>query len=244
MFDGSFRVGFEKLVAPVGAGLVRVGVSPDVITGIGVTMAAATAIAIGTEHFFTAAVLLLLTGLPDALDGAVAKASGTSSQRGAYLDSVADRLSDGLLFAGCGWYLAGTDDPRLAIMPFGLYIAASLVSYQRAKAESLGYEAKGGLMERAERFIVLGFGLVFSALLIPVLWVMFVLTVATAIFRFIKVWRQASVTHPIAGEKAIAAAERRAERQTRPRSAMRTKAQARADALKEGSFKPDQNPKS
>ena len=191
MFDGSFRVGFEKLVAPVGAGLVRVGISPDVITGIGVTMAAATEIAIGTENFFTAAVLLLLTGLPDALDGAVAKASGTSSQRGAYLDSVADRLSDGLLFAGCGWYLAGTDDPRLAIMPFGLYIAASLVSYQRAKAESLGYEAKGGLMERAERFIVLGFGLVFSSLLIPVLWLMFALTVATAIFRFIKVWRQA-----------------------------------------------------
>lgn len=243
MFDGSFRVGFEKIVAPVGAGLVRVGISPDVITGVGVTMAAACAVAIGNEKFFLAAVLLLLTGLPDALDGAVAKASGTASMRGAYLDSVSDRLSDGLLFAGCGWYLASGDEPRLAILPFGLYIAASLVSYQRAKAESLGYEAKGGLMERAERFIVLGFGLLFSSLLVPVLWVMFVLTVATAVFRFIKVWRQASVTHPIAGEKAIASAERRAERQLRPRAAWRTKAQDRADSLKQGPFKPDSNPK-
>ncbi len=243
MFDGSFRVAADKLTAPLGAGLVRIGVSPDVITGIGVLMAGACAVAIGTENFFIAAVLLLATGLPDALDGAVAKAAGTSSQRGAYLDSVSDRLSDGLLFAGCGWYLAGTDNPQMAMLPFGLYIAASLVSYQRAKAESLGYEAKGGLMERAERFIALGFGLVFSSILVPVLWVMFALTVATAIFRFIKVWRQASVTHPIAGEKAIAANERRAQRQSRPRSAMRTKAQARADALKEGSFKPGPNPK-
>jgi CDP-diacylglycerol--glycerol-3-phosphate 3-phosphatidyltransferase len=242
MFDGSFRVGFEKVVAPLGAGLVRVGISPDVITGVGVTMAAACAVAIGNERFFLAAVLLLLTGLPDALDGAVAKASGTSSMRGAYLDSVSDRLSDGFLFAGCGWYLASGDEPRLALLPFGLYIAASLVSYQRAKAESLGYEAKGGLMERAERFIVLGFGLLFSSLLVPVLWVMFALTVATAVFRFIKVWRQASVTHPIAGEKAIAAAERRAERQLRPRAAWRSKVQDRADAL-QGSFKPGANPK-
>lgn len=232
MFDGSFRTGFEKIVAPVGAGLVRIGVSPDLITGVGVTMAAACAVAIGNEQFFLAAVLLLLTGLPDALDGAVAKASGTTSLRGAYLDSVADRLSDALLFAGCAWYISGTDNPRLALMPFGLYIAASLVSYQRAKAESLGFEAKGGLMERAERFVVLGFGLVFSSLLIPVLWVMFVLTVATAIFRFIKVWRQASVAHPIAGSKAQAAADRRADRQLGPRSAWRSKAHERAEALK------------
>lgn len=233
MFDGSFRTGFEKIVAPVGAGLVRIGVSPDLITAVGVSMAAACAVAIGNEKFFLAAVLLLATGLPDALDGAVAKASGTTSQRGAYLDSVSDRLSDGLLFAGCGWYLASSDTPRLALLPFGLYIAASLVSYQRAKAESLGYEAKGGLMERAERFIVLGFGLLFSSLLIPVLWVMFALTVATAIFRFIKVWRQASVTHPVVGEKAQAAADRRAERQQRPMADWRTQAHMRAEALKQ-----------
>jgi len=75
--------------------------------------------------------------------------------------------------------------------------AAALVSYQRAKADALGYDARGGLMERAERFIVLGFGLLFSGILIPTLMVMFVLTAFTAGQRFVKVWRQASKPVPV-----------------------------------------------
>ncbi|MEC7810830.1 MAG: hypothetical protein VYB07_06575, partial [Actinomycetota bacterium] len=67
-----------------------------------------------------------------------------------------------------------------------------LISYQRAKAESLGLEAKGGLMERAERFIVLAIGLLFSEALIVILWIMLILSSFTAIQRFIKVWKQAS----------------------------------------------------
>jgi CDP-diacylglycerol--glycerol-3-phosphate 3-phosphatidyltransferase len=69
---------------------------------------------------------------------------------------------------------------------------SSLISYERAKAELLGYQAKGGLMERAERMVVLGFGLCFKTILVPVLWVMLALTSATAVQRFFKVWRQAS----------------------------------------------------
>ncbi len=72
-----------------------------------------------------------------------------------------------------------------------MFAAAALVSYERAKAESLGFDARGGLMERAERFILLGFGLLFSELLIGVLWVMLVATSGTAVYRFVKVWRQA-----------------------------------------------------
>lgn len=197
MFDGSFRTGFENVVAPVGGALQRIGVSPDFITATGVLMAGACAFAISQGRFFTAAVFLLLTGLPDALDGAVAKAGGTAGSRGAYLDSVSDRLSDGLLFAGAGWYYVDSDSPRMAMLPFGLYIAASLVSYQRAKAESLGFDAKGGIMERAERFIALGFGLVFSNFFDVVLWVMFALTLLTVITRFIKVWRQATAVRPL-----------------------------------------------
>lgn len=181
----------------MGNRLSRIGVTPDMVTAVGVLMAAGCAAAIGTGHFRIAFLLLALTGLPDALDGAVAKASGTSSKRGAYLDSVSDRLSDALIFAGAGWYLAGTDNPRMAILPFALYIAASLVSYQRAKAESLGFDAKGGLMERAERFIVLGFGLVFHELFVWVLWAMLALTTITVITRFIKVWKQASAERPV-----------------------------------------------
>jgi CDP-diacylglycerol---glycerol-3-phosphate 3-phosphatidyltransferase len=192
VFDGNFRTGFEKIVAPLGSILQRLGVSPDAVTATGILMAGACGYFMSQGRFFLAAVFLLLTGLPDALDGAVAKAAGTAGSRGAYLDSVSDRLSDGLLFAGAGWYFIERDSPRMVMLPFGLYIAASLVSYQRAKAESLGFEAKGGLMERAERFIALGFGLLFPSLFEAVLWLMFALTALTVITRFVKVWRQAT----------------------------------------------------
>ncbi len=226
MFDGNFRTAFEKGMAPIGKSLQQAGVSPDFVTGLGVTMAGACGVAIGLGQFPLAVLLLLLTGLPDALDGAVAKAAGKAGPRGAYLDSVSDRLSDALLFAGAAWYLSGTDTPRMAMLPFGVYIAASLVSYQRAKAESLGYEARGGLMERAERFIVLGFGLLFSPLFVATLWVMLVLTVITVVTRFIKVWRQASglPSRPAAG------AYRGRRRTARPVSDLRMRAEARAEA--------------
>ncbi len=78
------------------------------------------------------------------------------------------------------------------MIPVGVMAVSWLVSYQRAKAESLGLEAKGGIMERAERMIVLGVGLAFPSLLVPVLVVMLTLTLITAIQRFVKVWRQAT----------------------------------------------------
>ncbi len=203
MFDGSLRGPFDKIVAPVGAALQKLGVSPDFITGAGVVMSAACGAAIGTGHFFTAFILLALTGIPDALDGAVAKAGGTAGPRGAFLDSVSDRLSDGLIFAGAAFYFLEGDTPRKAMLPIALLIAAMMISYMRAKAESLGYDAKGGLMERAERFIALGVGLAISSLFEPVLWLMLVLTIATAIFRFVKVWRQASQKPPLVPPRSL-----------------------------------------
>ena len=197
MFDGHWRTPVDRGLAPIGASLRRAGVTADTITVAGILMASAAAFAIGSGHLHLGLLLLILTGIPDALDGAVAKASGTSSSRGAFFDSVSDRLTDALLFGGVAWYLASTEPGRIMMLPVALMAAAMLVSYQRAKAESLGFTAKGGLMERAERFIALGFGLLFSNLLIPVLWVMFVLTAFTAVQRFVKVWRQASGKAPV-----------------------------------------------
>ena len=105
---------------------------------------------------------------------------------------MADRLTDALLFGGVAWHLAGVRSDRMMMLPVAIMAIALFISYQRAKAESLGYDAKGGLMERAERFIVLAFGLLFSEILIPVLWVMLVLSLVTAVQRFVKVWRQAT----------------------------------------------------
>ena len=197
MLDGRWKASIERGLKPVGIKLRRAGINADVLTGVGVVMAAASAVAIATGHLSLGLLLLVLTGLPDALDGAVAKAAGTAGPRGAFFDSVADRISDTFLLLGVAWFLAGTDSSRLALLPMAVLGASLIISYERAKAEALGFNAKGGIMERAERMLLLGLGLLFQALLVPILWIMLVLTVATAVQRFIKVWRQASVERPV-----------------------------------------------
>ncbi len=200
MFDGNMRDQVDRGVQPIGAALVTMGVTADMMTLLGIAMSAVAAVVIGSGSLGWGLVLMIATGLPDLLDGAVAKASGTSSTRGAYFDSVSDRLSDIMIFSGVAWYLSVFRDGQIHMLPVAVMGLAIMTSYQRAKAESLGFDAKGGLMERAERFIALGIGLFLGAfnddLLIVVLWIMFVLTTITALQRFFKVWKQASVDRP------------------------------------------------
>ncbi len=191
MFDGRWRDTVDRGTGPAGRKLQQLGVTADVLTATGLLSATAAAVAIGTGHLHLGILLIVLTGLHDLLDGPVAKASGTSSVRGAFFDSVTDRVSDALLLAGVAWYLVSTHPGHLVLLPFAVLGATSLVSYQRAKAESLGIPAKGGLMERAERMILLAIGLLSASFLVPVLWVMLALTMVTAIGRFAKVWRLA-----------------------------------------------------
>ncbi len=182
---------------------------PNMASGLLVAMAAAVMIAAG--HLFIGLLLVILAALPDLFDGALAKASNTSSPRGAFFDSVVDRVTDAVLFGGVAWYLASTHSAHMAILPMAVMGLSSVISYERAKAESLGIEAKGGLMERAERIIALCIGLAFDVLLIPILWVTLGLTLITAIQRFVKVWRQAAVA-PITAAKIEL---RRSRRETR-----------------------------
>jgi CDP-diacylglycerol--glycerol-3-phosphate 3-phosphatidyltransferase len=217
MFDGRFRTNIEQGLKPVGANLRKTGISADHLTVLGIVMATAAAITIGAGFLRAGLLLLALAGVPDLLDGAVAKASGTASTRGAFFDSVSDRLSDALLFGGVAWYLQTENGGRIALLPYAVFAAAALVSYQRAKAESLGFDARGGLMERAERFILLGIGLLFSELLIAVLWVMLVATSGTAVYRFVKVWRQAD-RPPSAARRATGRDRQRRQRDRTSRS--------------------------
>src|SRR3954452_272671 len=189
MFDGRFRIGVDRAVKPIGTNLRRLGVSADMLTVFGLVLAIAAAVAIGAGALRAGLVLVILAALPDLLDGAVAKAAGSSGPRGAFFDSVTDRVTGSLLFGGVAWHLASTDSSHMVMLPFAVMAAAALLSYQRAKAESLGFNAKGGLMERAERVVLLCFGLLFDAILVPVLWVMLALTLITAGQRFVKVWR-------------------------------------------------------
>src|SRR3954451_8832992 len=149
VLDGRFRPDFERRLRPVGANLSRSGVTADRLTVLGLVMAVAAAVAIANGALRAGVLLLLLTALPDALDGAVAKASGTASPRGAFFDSVADRVSDALLLGGVAWYLTSDRGGHAGMLALAVLGASMLISYQRAKAESLGFDARGGLMERA-----------------------------------------------------------------------------------------------
>jgi len=188
MFDGRFRKTVDRTTEPVGRALQRAGVTADVLTATGLLSATGAAVAIAVGMFPLAIGLLILTGAHDMFDGAVAKAAGTSSVRGAFFDSVTDRLTDALLLGGAAWYLLDHGAGHIVLLPFAILAVTFLVSYQRAKAESLGIAAKGGLMERAERMIVLGVALLSTAIFVPVLWVLFALTTMTAIGRFQRIW--------------------------------------------------------
>lgn len=190
MLDGRLRAKVERALQPVGRGLQRAGVTPDFLTVLGLLCAALTAWLIATGHLGWAVLGVIASGLTDILDGAVARTSGRASPRGAFFDSVCDRVSDALMLGGVAWYLAD-QSPYLPILALAVAATSMLVSYERAKAEALGFAARGGLMERAERMVLLGIGLAFSVL-VPVLWIMLVLTSITAVHRFVKVWRQAT----------------------------------------------------
>jgi len=196
MFDGRWRGAVDARTGPIGVWLQGHGITADVLTATGLFSASLAAFAVATGHLLVAVFLLTLTGMHDLFDGPVAKAAGTTSIRGAFFDSVTDRIADAVLMGGVAWYLISEGKGHLALLPFAILGITSLVSYQRAKAESLGLEARGGLMERAERMILLGLGFLLAPLLVPILWILLVLTTVTAVGRFIKVWNAASAASP------------------------------------------------
>ncbi|MCE2763332.1 MAG: CDP-alcohol phosphatidyltransferase family protein [Ilumatobacteraceae bacterium] len=225
MFDGHLRSSVDKAVKPLGDGLRRTRMTPDHLTIAGMVIAIGAAVAIGAGHLPLGLLLVILAALPDLLDGALAKASNTSSQRGAFFDSVVDRVTDALLFGGVAWYFTNEHSPKTALLPLAVSAVSSVISYERAKAESLGLSAKGGLMERAERIILLCLGLLFPVLLLPIMWIMLALTAVTAVQRFVKVWRQAAVA-PVTAARIE---QRRSRRQSRrsARLGRRTRASSR-----------------
>jgi CDP-diacylglycerol--glycerol-3-phosphate 3-phosphatidyltransferase len=221
MLDGRWRAKAERGLEPVGRALHLAGVSADVLTVLGLLIAIGTAVLIANGNLFLAVFGVTLSGLPDLLDGSVARHSGTASPRGAFLDSVCDRVADAVLLAGVAWHL--TDESAEApILALAVVAMTMLVSYERAKAEALGFSARGGVMERFERLVLLGAGLAFDVL-VPMLWVMLALTAITAVHRLVMVWRQASPATGSAttGRIRTRLARRHLARRARPRRVSR-----------------------
>ena len=190
MLDTRWRARLEGGFRPLGSRLQKSGITADQVTLVGLAASLACALSIASGHVGWGAFFLFIAGMTDVLDGAVAKSGGTAGPRGAFFDSVCDRVSDSVVMGGAAWYYAGRD-PHLTVLAFAVAVFSLLISYERARAESLGLNGKGGLMERAERMMVLGLGLTFGVMTLA-LWALVVLTGVTVVHRFVLVWRQAT----------------------------------------------------
>jgi CDP-diacylglycerol---glycerol-3-phosphate 3-phosphatidyltransferase len=191
MLSSKARTAANRVTEPVGRALARTGVTANALTMLGLAGSVVAGVLVGSGHERLGGAITLLAGLPDVLDGAVAKASGSVGPRGAFLDSVVDRLSDAAVLLGVVWLAADADHPRVAMLA-ALVMALSLViSYIKARAQSLGFSCEVGIAERPERILVLGAALLFGVLEIG-LWVLVAGTAVTVVQRVVTVWRQAS----------------------------------------------------
>ena len=167
MLSGLLRDPVTRAITPLAKGLLRIGISPGAVTAsgsIGATVAAATLIPTG--HLFVASLLIGAFAISDLLDGTMARISGQTSDWGAFLDSNLDRVTDAAIFGSLAIYYSTRSRLYLVLSLVGL-AAGFLVSYARARAESLGFECSGGLMERAERIILVLLVIALTGLGVP-----------------------------------------------------------------------------
>jgi CDP-diacylglycerol---glycerol-3-phosphate 3-phosphatidyltransferase len=179
----------EAVTGPIGRGLGRTRVTPNALTTLGLVLTAAAAYLVATGELVLGGWLLVVGGAMDTFDGAVARATGRSTPFGGFYDSVSDRISDGIILAGVAFLVR--DQPRLFLLALVALVAAEVTSYVRAKAESIDLDCSVGVMERAERAILLMLGLILHRWVFePVLWLLAVGGTVTIIQRIHHVWCQ------------------------------------------------------
>lgn len=167
----------------IGAGVGRLGVTPNMISVVGFCGNLAAAYLITREALLWAGVVYLLFSALDMVDGAVARATGLASPFGAVFDSVLDRLSEAVVLAACAYYFAERGEQVQAGVAYAALFGSVAVSYMRARAEIVGMSMREGLFRRQERVAVLALGLLFNGLTV-VVWVIAVLSNVTALQRF------------------------------------------------------------
>lgn len=181
----------QRVVTPLGAAVGRAGVTPNMISVVGFGITLVTAVLIAQGRFLLGGVILVAGSLFDMLDGAVARATGSGSKAGAFLDSTLDRFSDAAVFVGLIWFYGRGDGNHLgAGLALAGLILSLMVSYLRARAEGLGFSCNVGIAERPERLTILCAGLILD-LVIPALILLAAASAFTVVQRFLHVWRQA-----------------------------------------------------
>lgn len=182
---------------------IRLGISPDAVTLVGTLGVAAGALIFFPQGELLIGVLFITAFVfSDLIDGRMARELGRSSKFGAFWDSTLDRIGDGAIFGGLALYFAGTgkdqgDSYLYLCVTLWCLVMGSVTSYARARAESLGMDAKGGIAERADRLVSIlvmtGLGALFDLpiLMEVTLWALAFASTYTVVFRVLKVRRQA-----------------------------------------------------
>ena len=192
------RASVARVTDPIGAWLVRAGLTPNTMTVIGTVCTVVTALVFfPLNQLFVGSALVTVFVLFDLLDGAMARTAGRVTRFGTVLDASCDRIADGVLFGAITWWaLVVAGDRLTGAAALVCLVSAQVISYIKARAEAAGLDADGGLVERAERFIIALVGTGIQGLGVPyaariALLLLAVLAVITVGQRLVAVWRSA-----------------------------------------------------
>src|SRR2546425_8965122 len=205
MFSIRIQQHVRQFVALMIRPLARLGVTPNMLTVLGLVLSALTAVVIALGFLFAGGLLVLFAGIFDMFDGAMARVSNTATIFGAFFDSMLDRYSEIIILFGLLCYalqrpglhdalwpadsfLLHSEQPWMIVFLFIAAVGSLMVSYAKARAEGLGLECKTGLLARPERVVILAIGLLTGF----VIWALLLLAIfshVTAVERIVHIWR-------------------------------------------------------
>ncbi len=183
------RVSTRYFEEPLARSLMAVGLTPNRVTFLGLLVSAGCAYLLSQGMFVAGGGVLILAGMMDMVDGALARRGGTASPQGALLDSVVDRVAEATVFLGLlVYYLEPVSATEIVLINVSL-VGSLMVSYLRARGEGLGVDCRVGIMTRPERVVAMAVGLLLGQVTIA-LAVIAVLTVFTTLHRFWHIHRE------------------------------------------------------
>ena len=198
MLNSLARASVSKVTDPIGRGLLRFGLTPDIVTIVGTIGVVVGALALlATGHLFWGTMVVTLFVLMDLVDGAMARARGHGTDFGVVLDASCDRIADGAVFGALAFYVFGQGNTALGVAALLCLVTGQVISYVKARADSVDLPIGGALAERAERNVLGLVGSGLAGLGVPyaldvALWLLAAAGIVTVIQRLVQV-RQAAV---------------------------------------------------
>jgi CDP-diacylglycerol--glycerol-3-phosphate 3-phosphatidyltransferase len=197
MLNSLARSSVSKVMDPIGRGLLKAGLSPDLVTVVGTAGVVAGSVGLlATGYLFAGTMVVTFFVLCDLVDGAMARARGYGTDFGVVLDASCDRIADGALFGALAYYAFATDQRLLGIAALICLVAGQVISYVKARADSVALAIGGALAERAERNVLGLVGAGLAGLGVPyaldvALWLLAAAGLVTLVQRLVQVRRAA-----------------------------------------------------